>query len=105
MSTCCCYWPSSSIRGARVADGNGAGIRFERGQLVVDRCAFVDNEMGILTANRPELTLEVSDSEFSAAPHHEGALHHLLYVGAIGRFWKGCRGPCIASEIFNFFLP
>jgi len=74
------------FRGARVADGNGAGIRFERGQLTVHRCAFVDNEMGILTGNLPEMTLTVSDSEFAAAPHHEGTLHHLLYVGTIGRF-------------------
>jgi hypothetical protein len=74
------------FRGARVAAGNGAGIRFERGQLVVHRCAFIDNEMGVLTANFPEMTLEVSDSEFSMAPRHSGQLHHLLYVGAIGRF-------------------
>jgi len=74
------------FRGARVASGNGAGIRFERGHLTIHRCAFFDNEMGILTANFPEMTLEVSDSEFAAAPHHAGDLHHLLYVGAIGRF-------------------
>lgn len=74
------------FRGARVADGNGAGIRFERGDLVVHRCVFVDNENGILTANRPEMTLTVSDSEFAVAPRDGGALHHLLYVGAIGRF-------------------
>jgi hypothetical protein len=74
------------FRGARVASGNGAGIRFERGHLVVHRCAFFDNEMGILTSNLPELTLAVSDSEFGAAPRHGGQLHHLLYVGAIKRF-------------------
>lgn len=74
------------FRGARVASGNGAGIRFERGHLVVERCAFIDNEMGILTANSPDMTLEVSASEFAAAPHTPGDLHHLLYVGAIGRF-------------------
>lgn len=74
------------FRGARVASGNGAGIRFERGQLVIYRCAFFDNEMGILTAGQPEMTLDVSDSEFGAAPRHEGSLHHLLYVGPIGRF-------------------
>ena len=74
------------FRGARVPSGNGAGIRFEAGHLVVRRCAFYDNEMGILTANIAEMTLEVSDSVFAAAPHHEGLLHHLLYVGAIGRF-------------------
>lgn len=74
------------FRGARVPSGNGAGIRFERGNLVVHRCAFIDNEMGILTANFPEMTLAVSDSEFAAAPRYQGVLHHLLYVGQIGRF-------------------
>ncbi len=74
------------FRGARVPSGNGAGIRFERGNLAIHHCAFFDNEMGILTANLPESTLEVSDSEFGAAPRHEGLLHHLLYVGSIGRF-------------------
>jgi len=60
------------FRGARVPSGNGAGIRFEAGHLVVRRCAFYDNEMGILTANTAEMTLEVSDSVFAAAPHHAG---------------------------------
>lgn len=74
------------FRGARAAAGNGAGIRFERGSLVVRRCAFFDNENGILTANLPEMTLAVVDSEFGAAPRQSGNLKHLLYVGAIGRF-------------------
>jgi hypothetical protein len=42
--------------------------------------------MGILTANSADLTLEVIDSEFGDAPHHQGDLHHLLYVGRIGKF-------------------
>ena len=74
------------FRGARVPGGNGAGIRFERGRLTVHGCRFIDNEMGILTANFSEQTLEVSDSEFAEAPLHQGQLHHLLYVGAIGKF-------------------
>lgn len=74
------------FRGARVADFNGAGIRFESGHLVVYRCGFFDNETGILTANRADMTLEVTDSEFGAAPETGGALHHLLYVGGIARF-------------------
>lgn len=74
------------FRGARVKDFNGAGIRFEKGNLTVQGCAFFDNEMGILTANRPELSLEVLDSEFGDAPRDKGDLHHLLYVGAIGKF-------------------
>lgn len=80
------------FRGARVPQFNGAGIRFERGHLSVRGCRFVDNEMGILTANFPEQTLEVIDSEFGEVPHHPGDLHHLLYVGAIGKFMlRGSR--------------
>lgn len=74
------------FRGARVASLNGAGIRFEKGSLSIRSCAFFDNEMGILTANFPELSLEVVDSEFGDAPRHKGDLHHLLYVGGIGKF-------------------
>lgn len=74
------------FRGARVTDGNGAGIRFEKGSLSIRNCRFTDNEMGVLTGNAPELSLEISDSEFLDAPRHAGDLHHLLYVGAIGRF-------------------
>lgn len=73
------------FRGARVADQNGAGIRFEKGSLTVRACAFFDNEMGILTASAPDL-LEVIDSEFGDAPRHKGSLHHLLYVGTITKF-------------------
>lgn len=93
------------FRGARVASGNGAGIRFERGHLVVTRCAFIDNEMGILTSNIADMTLEVSDSEFAAAPHDMVDLHHLLYVGAIrrfvlsgSRFEQGYKGHLVKSR-------
>ncbi|QID18518.1 hypothetical protein G3580_13295 [Nitrogeniibacter mangrovi] len=74
------------FRGARVPDGNGAGIRFERGDLRIRRCRFLDNENGILTGNTPTARLRVEDSVFGQAPHHPGSLHHLLYVGQIGRF-------------------
>jgi hypothetical protein len=73
------------FRGARVADGNGAGIRFERGRLWVQGCRFIDNQNGILTGNTADAELTVLDSEFAAAP--EGSrLPHLLYVGRIARF-------------------
>ena len=74
------------FRGARVSDMNGAGIRFERGSLTILRCAFFDNEMGILTANSPELSLQVVDSEFANAPRTTNDFHHLIYVGRIGKF-------------------
>jgi hypothetical protein len=73
------------FRGARVPDGNGAGIRFEHGQLTVVRCAFFDNQNGILTANFSDAELTVQDSEFGQAPR-DATLPHLLYVGRIARF-------------------
>ena len=93
------------FRGARVPAGNGAGIRFEAGSLVLQRCRFFDNEMGVLTANRPDMQLVVAGCAFGDAPRHEGPLHHLLYVGAIGscvvlhsRFRNGWRGHLLKSR-------
>jgi hypothetical protein len=73
------------FRGARVPDANGAGIRFERGRLTVKRCAFFDNENGILTGNIADSELTVLDSDFGQAPLNT-KLPHLIYVGRIARF-------------------
>ncbi|MGB9356045.1 MAG: hypothetical protein WCB21_10940 [Azonexus sp.] len=93
------------FRGARASDGNGAGIRFERGRLSVHLCRFVDNEMGILTGNSAEQTLEITDSEFGDEPRHTDGFSHLLYVGAIGKlllrgshFFNGYRGHLVKSR-------
>jgi len=94
------------FRGARVPTGNGAGIRFEAGSLVLERCRFFDNEMGVLTAGRPDMNLAVHHCQFGDAPRHDsGMLHHLLYVGAIGtcvvmhsRFGNGWRGHLLKSR-------
>jgi hypothetical protein len=37
--------------GARVADQNGAGIRYESGALRLENCYFHDNENGLLAAS------------------------------------------------------
>jgi len=93
------------FRGARVADLNGAGIRFERGRLRVRRCAFFDNENGILTANFGDAEIDIEDSEFADAPPQPGQLNHLIYVGTIGRarivgsrFERGHIGSLIKSR-------
>ena len=75
-----------AFEGARVADRNGAGIRFERGRLTVRHCRFSDNENGLLTGDFADSELTIEDSVFSAAPRDRGELMHLLYVGRIGRF-------------------
>ncbi|NMG56198.1 right-handed parallel beta-helix repeat-containing protein [Aromatoleum aromaticum] len=93
------------FRGARVVDGNGAGIRFERGRLHVRNCAFVDNQTGILTSNFSDAELRIDDSLFADAPRQEHSLPHLLYVGRIAqleifgsRFHNGYRGHLIKSR-------
>ena len=79
------------FRGARVADRNGAGIRFERGRLVLTRCAFFDNENGLLAGNDAAAELQLIDCDFGAAPAAT-PLPHLVYVGRIARFTlHGCR--------------
>ena len=96
------------FRGARVPAGNGAGIRFEAGTLALARCRFFDNEMGLLSAGRPEMQLLVDDCDFGDAPRHDsGLLHHLLYAGAIGlcvvtrsRFGNGWQGHLLKSRAF-----
>ena len=93
------------FRGARVPDGNGAGIRFERGRLRVRGCAFFDNQIGLLTGNSEDAELIIEDSEFALAWRVEGKLHHLLYVGRIAslsvsgsRFHQGHVGHLLKSR-------
>ncbi len=93
------------FRGARVPHGNGAGIRFESGLLVIRNCVFRDNENGILTSNDPQARLHVFDSEFTDAPRDTRALHHLLYAGSIAelkvsgsRFHNGYNGHLLKSR-------
>jgi len=71
--------------GARVPDRNGAGIRLERGKLIVRRCVFTDNEDGMLVGNDPSTILEIEDSEFGNNGAGDGQSHN-LYVGTIQRF-------------------
>jgi len=65
--------------GARVPDKNGAGIRFERGRLIVRNCHFHDNENGILTGGG-DGELDIEDSEFGHNGRSEGHNHN-IYIG------------------------
>ncbi|MCU0968015.1 MAG: hypothetical protein MUF03_04190 [Rubrivivax sp.] len=93
------------FRGCRADDRNGAGIRFERGQLTVRRCGFFDNEIGLLTSNDEAARLEIDACEFGEAPRVVGGLHHLLYAGRIAslqvrgsRFHRGFEGHLVKSR-------
>ena len=45
--------------GATVADHNGAGIRYQAGNLTITNCYFHDNEEGILGASSPGGTIKI----------------------------------------------
>lgn len=94
-----------AFEGARVADRNGAGIRFEQGRLTVRHCRFTNNENGLLASDSPRSELTIDDSEFSQAPRDRGPLMHLLYVGKIARltlrgsrFHQGFEGHLVKSR-------
>jgi hypothetical protein len=72
--------------GARVPDGNGAGIRFERGRLTVRDSRFIDNQMGLLTGNHRSSVLKVERCEFSG-PTEGSRWYHNIYVGLIDELW------------------
>ncbi|MBV8123166.1 MAG: hypothetical protein JO370_03685 [Paucibacter sp.] len=71
------------FNGARSSSKNGAGIRLERGKLSVRRCAFFNNEDGILTGDNAG-ALEILDSEFGFNGAGDG-LSHAIYTGHIPR--------------------
>jgi hypothetical protein len=70
-----------------VPDGNGAGIRLERGDLTVRASLFRASQQGILTANDPAGAILVDRSTFSRLGRcDEGTdCAHSLYVGHYGR--------------------
>lgn len=70
------------FEGAAVPSRNGAGIRLEKGSLLVRDCSFMRNEMGLLTNNDPSTVLEVENCEFAYNQRPDGHNHN-LYVGQI----------------------
>lgn len=68
--------------GTRVADRNGAGIRFVKGRMTVRNCLFYNNETGLLTADNKDAELIIENSEFAYNGSGDGKSHN-LYVGNI----------------------
>jgi len=89
-----------------VPDGNGAGIRLERSNLIVSNTQFIDAQSGILTANDPSSSITIDRSTFSGLgkdPRGRGA--HSLYVGKYrelkitsSRFERGTGGHYVKSR-------
>ncbi|MGZ8998840.1 MAG: right-handed parallel beta-helix repeat-containing protein [Allosphingosinicella sp.] len=90
----------------RVADGNGAGIRIEQGDLEVSQALFTDGQCGILSAADPNGTISIDHSTFSGLGRHpDGDGAHSLYIGHYGalrvtnsRFERGTGGHYLKSR-------
>jgi hypothetical protein len=94
----------------RVPDGNGAGIRLEKGPLTVLNTIFRDSEQGILSADDPRSTIRVDRSTFSGLGSCAKAsgCAHSLYIGRYGnlivtrsRFERGAGGHYVKSRAVN----
>jgi len=78
-----------SFVGAKVtaaAGGNGAGIRYDSGNMVINDCYFANNQEGLLANPWPGATITISNSEFyhnGAASGASSGYTHNLYVGEV----------------------
>lgn len=91
----------------RVPDGNGAGIRLERGNLTVSASLFRTSEEGILTHDDPQSTIRIDHSIFGKLGRCDRDLDcaHGIYVGNYGhlivtatRFEAGMGGHYLKSR-------
>jgi Chondroitinase B len=73
------------FKNMRVPDGNGAGIRHEKGILFIKNATFYNNQNGILTHAGEDIELEVSNSIFArnGSCAGQGGCAHSIYVGEI----------------------
>ena len=91
----------------RVADGNGAGIRLEKGALNVVYARFENSQQGILTADDPGSRIYITRSTFSGLGtcENDAGCAHALYVGNYGsltvresRFERGTGGHYLKAR-------
>lgn len=68
--------------GAKVKDKNGAGIRYEGGDLVIKDSYFHDNQNGILAAKSTSGTIAIHGSEFARNGAGDGYTHG-VYVNQV----------------------
>lgn len=94
-----------TLQRARVPDGNGAGIRYEGGNLTVDHVSFVNNQDGILGAESPGGTAHIIDSEFLQNGTCDRSCSHGVYFGRMAlvhiertKFFETKQGHHIKSR-------
>src|SRR3954447_16934479 len=71
-----------AFSGATVRDGNGAGIRYQGGNLTIKNSYFHNNQNGILGAAAANGTISIKTSEFGHNGSGTGQTHN-IYIGAI----------------------
>lgn len=90
-----------------VPDGNGAGIRLEKGALNVALARFENSEQGILTADDPSARIYITRSTFTGLGTCENSAGcaHAIYIGNYGsltvresRFERGMGGHYVKSR-------
>lgn len=91
----------------RVPDGNGAGIRLEKSDLLVTNSMFLNSEQGILSHNDLESSLTIDRSTFSGLGRCDRGLDcaHSIYIGNYGkvtvtrsRFERGRGGHYVKTR-------
>lgn len=94
-----------TLQRTRVPDGNGAGIRYEGGNLTIDNVKFINNQNGILGAIDPNGTVRISNSEFLQNGTCERSCSHGVYFGRMAlvhiersRFFETKQGHHIKSR-------
>ena len=70
------------LSGAQVPDGNGAGIRYEGGNLTLNNDTIRDNQDGLLSASDPNGTITINGSTVTNNGTGSGSTHN-IYVGDI----------------------
>ena len=94
----------------RVADGNGAGIRLEKGSLNVAYARFENSEQGILTADDADSRIYITRSTFTGLGTCENSAGcaHSIYIGDYGsltvresRFERGMGGHYVKARAAN----
>ena len=71
------------ISGATVADNNGAGVRYQGGNLIIENCYIHDNQDGLLANSDPAGSITINNSEFSHNGAGDGFTHN-IYVTQVG---------------------
>lgn len=96
-----------------VRDGNGAGIRLEKGALNIAYSRFMNSQQGILTANDPNGRIYIMRSTFSGLGTCENSAGcaHSLYIGNYGeltvrdsRFERGRGGHYVKARAANVII-